>query len=228
MSLTRLTNKRIGAETYVWILCRKVDMRFLLAVLMVSCPVHAQINTELYRKLVQDWLTDARPWLKSINRSNDELFSASSKLESRVPADVQRSAMWASLQQNQAKLQGGFRTISEILQRAIAEDERYQRQLNPSGGIDAASVADNLRSRAEFQQSVAQALEQFVLLLKQIDGGLQSLPPSMTDSVEFRETIRMRDVMSGLLENSAKQFAARSGEYEAMLRYYLAAQPKQR
>ncbi|MEO8049440.1 MAG: hypothetical protein ABI833_03405 [Acidobacteriota bacterium] len=58
-------------------------------------------------------------------------------------------------------------TLSQIVQRNIASDDLFQRELKP-GVLDAALVADNMRSRAEFRKAVAGAILQFRMAVDQI------------------------------------------------------------
>jgi hypothetical protein len=193
----------------------RAAMRLALTALM-ACYVSAQYGAGAYGHLVDEWLRNARTFLEAINGSNDKLGSAFSNLKHKLPEDVPRSANWTSVQQKEAALQGGLDALSQIIRKDIASNEEYLRRLNRSGGIETNSVVDNLRARTEFQQALAENLGQFMGPQNQIGNGLRSLPPSITESAEFHETMLARDAMSGLLETSSKQFAARASEYAAM------------
>jgi hypothetical protein len=174
------------------------------------------VEAEGYRNLVGNWLNDAKPWLASVNETNGSFATAYSKLDRKLPADVRRSPAWMSLSENRTKFENGIQTLTRVMQSGIAADEQYVRRLNRSGGIESESVADNLRARVEFQQSVGQALRQFSQLLNQIGDGLRSQPQSVTLLPECEQAMRARDAVSNLLENSAKQFDARAAQYAAM------------
>ncbi len=131
--------------------------------------MHAQVAGDSYRSLVQSWLNDAKPLVVNLARANGDMASAYSKLERRLPGDARKTPTWMTLQQNQVKFETGIKTLTQVLQKGIAADEQYLRQLNRSGGIEEDSAADNLRARVEFQESLAQASGQFAELLKQIE-----------------------------------------------------------
>src|SRR5437879_2858671 len=107
-----------------------------LAFLAVSGLMHAQVGGESYRNLVENWLSDAKPLLTSITRANSNMASAYSKLERKIPGDVRRSPAWISFQQNQSKFESGFHSLSQVLEKGIAADEQYVRQLKRFGGIE--------------------------------------------------------------------------------------------
>lgn len=187
-----------------------------LVALMMPCVIYGQVDSGIFSKIVDNWLSDAGLWVRSVDESRNDLDIAFTNLERSLPVEIRRSSAWASVLSKGLVIQGGLRTLLQIAQKNINADQEYQRQLQHPGAIEVSSATDNITTRIDFQEAVAENLRQFVRLLNQTIEELRSISPANSELVEFNAAIRALEATNELLGRSAGQFTARAARYAAI------------